>query len=93
MGVALCSFHCYRLTPVEMAFTGSVENCLNQWLSFTSISLLNRPSSPIDNLKFHRRNHSKTGNNMTLSITITAIILVLTILSLISNRRMKAKDK
>ena len=45
-------------TPVEIAFTGSVENCLNQWMSFTSISLLNRPFSSIS-LPESRATHNK----------------------------------
>ncbi len=45
-------------TPVEIAFSGSVENCLNQWMSFTSISLLNRPFSSIS-LPESRATHNK----------------------------------
>lgn len=34
-------------TPVEITFTGSVENSLNQWMSFTNISLLRSNSTSI----------------------------------------------
>ena len=34
-------------TPVEIVFTGSVENCLNQWMSFTNISLLRQSLTSI----------------------------------------------
>ena len=45
-------------TPVEIAITGSVENSLNQWMSFTAISLLGRTVSAISSPQIEETKHS-----------------------------------
>jgi hypothetical protein len=45
-------------TPVEIAFSGSVEDFLNHWMSFTSISLLHRHLTSIS-LPESRETHNR----------------------------------
>ena len=62
--------------PVEIAFTGSVENSLNQWMSFTSISLLNRIASSVSSPQVDetdgvaRKSFSRGGSHTPHSYTL-----------------------
>ena len=52
--------------PVEIAFTGSVAGSLNQWMSFTDISLLSRSTSSISALTKQAQAHDNTHKAYTL---------------------------
>lgn len=62
-------------TPVEIAFSGSVENSMNQWMSFTSISLLTRDatslSSPLSEGTCHSARKSISRGNSPQSRSYT----------------------